>query len=324
MLGLHSGALTPARLLRATHPHDRRLVAAMIRSVMRGEQEFGRKEFRVVDRDREVRWLLASMHSHLREGGKPIKVSGVFRDVTERRLVEDEARQLAKRLLTVQDEERRLIALELHDSTMQHLAAISLNMMSLKARAAFDGKAGKLWEGIEVSVEEASRELRTFTYLLHPPELETDGLRSTMHRFVEGFAARTGLKVSLSVTPRADEFPSDVQQSLLRVMQEGLANVRRHTSAKQAAVTLGCGTDQINLVISDDGHGFKWLPTQPHGPQPAAGVGTSGMTARLRRLGGELKIHSDASGTTLHGIIRFRCTATETPANRLEEVTSEH
>jgi PAS domain S-box-containing protein len=306
MFGLQSGPLTPARLLRAAHPHDRQLVAAGIRSVMRGGPAIGRREFRVVDRDGKMRWLLASTHSHLGEDGTPIKVTGVFRDVTERRWAEDEARQLSQRLLTVQDEERRRIALELHDSTMQHLAAVSLNMMNLKARAAFDGKASKLYKDIEASLEEASRELRTFTYLLHPPELETDGLRSTMHRFVEGFAARTGLEVSLSISPRADEFPSDVQRSLLRVVQEALANVRRHASATHAAVTLGCGAGQIDLVVSDDGSGFKPLPTQARCGRPTAGVGIPGMTARLRQLGGELKIHSDATGTTLHGIIPSR------------------
>ena len=152
-------------------------------------------------------------------------------DITKRKMAENEARQLSERMSTVQDEERQQIAQELHDSTMQHLTAMGLNIMNLKARAVSDAKMRKLCEDIEGSLDEASRELRTFTYLLHPPELEIDGLRSTLHRFVEGFATRTGLKTTLNVSRKADELPLAVQRCLLRVVQEALANVHRHASA---------------------------------------------------------------------------------------------
>ena len=204
---------------------------------------------------------------------------------------------------TVQDEERQQIARELHDSTMQHLAAMGLNMMSLKARAASDAKMRMLCQDIEGSLDEASRELRTFTYLLHPPELEMDGLRSTLRRFVEGFAARTGHKITLNIGRIGDELPLAVQRSLLRVVQEALANVHRHASASHVSVTLKRIADQIHLVVSDDGKGMESIATHKFGIAPRKGLGITSMTTRLRQLGGDLAIRTDARGTTLHGVV---------------------
>ena len=112
--------------------------------------------------------------------------------------------ELSERLLTLQEDERQRIAAELHDSTAQHLAAIGLNAMNLKARSASDADTQKLWEDVEVSLEEATRELRAFTYLLHPMRLERDGLDATLRRYVEGFAQRTGLSVTVSMSAGID------------------------------------------------------------------------------------------------------------------------
>jgi PAS domain S-box-containing protein len=324
MLGLDSHALTPARVLRAVHPDDRRRAAATLRSVMHGSQAVGRGEFRVLHPNGDVRSLAASGHGDLGVDGKPAKISGVIIDITERKMAEAETRQLSQRLLTVQDEERRQIARELHDSTMQHLAAMGLNMMSLKARAASDAKMRKLCDDIGVSLGEASRELRTFSYLLHPPDLEIDGLGPTLRRFVDGFAARTGLKMKVSISPKADELPLQVQRSLLRVAQEALANVHRHASAKQVAVSLKCVADHIHLVVSDDGQGMNGTPAHPLCAPPKVGVGIPGMTARLRQLGGDLHIHSDATGTTLHGVVPMHVNGNAFAAAHHPQMMSKH
>ena len=324
MLGLNSHSLTPARLLRAVHPDDRRLAAATLRSVMHAGQAIALGEFRILQPNGHVRWLAASGHGDLGGDGKPVKISGVVIDITERKMAETETRQLSQRLLTVQEEERRQIARELHNSTMQHLAAMGLNMMSLKARAASDAKMRKLCEDIGVSLAEASRELRTFSYLLHPPDLEIDGLGPTLRRFADGVAARTGLKMSVSISPRADELSLAVQRSLLRVAQEALANVHRHASATQVAVTLKCIADQIHLVVSDDGKGFNDSRAHPLGAPPKAGVGIPGMTARLRQLGGDLHIHSDATGTTLHGVVPLHVDGNGFAATHHPQMMSKH
>ena len=324
MFGLEAGPLTPARFLRTVHPDDRRLAAAAVRSAIHGGGTVGRSEFRVVHRNGQTRWLSASGHVEFDDDGKPVRVSGVVMDITKRKMAENEARQLSQRLSTVQDEERQQIAQELHDSTMQHLAAMGLNMTSLKARAASDAKMRKLCEDIEGSLDEASRELRTFTYLLHPPELEMDGLRSTLRRFVEGFATRTGLKMTLSISRRADDLPLAVQQSLLRVVQEALANVHRHASASQVSVTLKCMTDQIHLMVSDDGDGIEGISKHQSDTSPKLGLGIPGMTERLRQLGGDLEIQTDATGTTLHGVIPAHANGIGFAAATHQELKSKH
>jgi signal transduction histidine kinase len=271
MFDLDAGPRAPARFMRAVHPDDRRLAAAAVRSAIQGGQTVD--EFRVVHGNGQTRWLSASGQGEFDQNGKPVRVSGVVMDITKRKMAENEARQLSQRLSTVQDEERQQIAQELHDSTMQHLAAMGLNMMSLKARAASDAKMRMLCEEIEGSLDEASRELRTFTYLLHPPELEMDGLRSTLRRFVEGFAKRTGHRITLKISRIADELPLAVQRSVLRVVQEALANVQRHASASHVSVTLKRTADQIHLVVSDDGKGMEGLATHNwHCSQEGAGT----------------------------------------------------
>jgi PAS domain S-box-containing protein len=319
MFGLGAGPLAPARFMRAVHPDDRRLAAAAARSAIHGGQTVD--EFRVVHGNGQTRWLSASGQSEFDQNGKPVRVSGVVMDITKRKMAEYEARQLSQRLSTVQDEERQQIAQELHDSTMQHLAAMGLNMMSLKARAASDAKMRMLCEDIEGSLDEASRELRTFTYLLQPPELELDGLRSTLRRFVEGFATRTGHKITLNISRIGDELPLAVQRSLLRVVQEALANVHRHASASHVSVTLKRTADQIHLVVSDDGKGMEGLATHKFGIAPKKGVGLTSMTTRLRQLGGELAIRTDAKGTTLHGVIPVRVTDAEYAGTHDEPIT---
>jgi PAS domain S-box-containing protein len=314
MFGLDAGPLAPARFLRAVHPDDRRLAAAAVRSAVHGGQTVGRHEFRVVHANGQKRWLSASGHVEFDDDGKPVRVSGVVMDISKRKMAENEARQLSQRLSTVQDEERQQIAQELHDSTMQHLAAMGLNMMSLKARAASDAKMRMLCEDIEGSLDEASRELRTFTYLLHPPELEMDGLRSTLRRFVEGFAKRTGHKIALNVSRIADELPLAVQRSLLRVVQEALANVHRHASASHVSVTLRPIAGQIHLVVSDDGKGMESIAAHKFGIAPRKGVGITSMTTRLRQLGGDLAIRSNARGTALHGVIPISTNGSGIPA----------
>ena len=151
-----------------------------------------RSEFRVLHPSGEFRWYLATVHTDFDEHGAPIRVSGIFRDVTARRKAEEEAERLSERLLVLQDEERKRIAEELHNSTAQHLLAIGLNLNTLRSRVAAKGETVKLFEEIGSSLDETSKELRSFTYLLRPPRLESDGLAATLQRYLDGFSQRTG------------------------------------------------------------------------------------------------------------------------------------
>jgi two-component system NarL family sensor kinase len=229
-------------------------------------------------------------------------VSGIFRDVTPRRKAEQETEQLSERLLALQEEERQRIADELHDSTAQHLVAASLNVMALKAGPASEAKKLKLWKDIETSLEEATKELRALTYLLHPPQLQTDGLRSTLRRYIDGFGRRTGLKTKLRSSRSADQLPLPLQRSMLRIVQEALANVHRHAAASRVSVNLKCLAGRVHLVVRDDGCGIKGMLKQGAYEPLRTGVGIPGMRARLRQLGGDLKIRTGSRGTTLHAM----------------------
>ena len=212
--------------------------------------------------------------------------------------------EACERLMELRDEERRRIAEELHDSTAQHLVAIGLNVMGLQTR-----KRGRvpqtLLREIEDSLEEASRELRSFTYLLHPPRLERDGLYLTLQRYVEGFARRTGLKVRLRLSRVVDDLTFALQITIFRIVQEGLANVHRHASASRVSIDVRVIGEQLHLIVSDDGRGFKssLRASAGNSGRPRMGVGIPGITARLRQFGGDLAVRSGPGGTRLHGVM---------------------
>jgi two-component system, NarL family, sensor kinase len=193
MFGCPPGAtLTPELLLAAVLAEDRPIATAAMRAAQRPGEAPRRSEFRVLHPNGEIRWYLATGHTDFDARGRPLRLSGVFRDVTPRKKAEAEAELLAERLLTLQDEERQRIALELHNSTAQHLLAMSLNLANLKTHIAADPATLQLFGEITGSLQETTKEVRTFTYLLNPPHLESDGLRATLQRYADGFSQHTG------------------------------------------------------------------------------------------------------------------------------------
>ena len=153
---------------------------------------------------------------------------------------------LSERLLHLQEEERQRIAIELHDSTCQHLVAIGLNLMNLRRRFPPAEDAERLLDDIEGSLDEAHRELRVFSYLLHPPYLEKDGLKATLVRFIEGFSRRTGLRSEVAIADAVDDLAILLQRSVLRVIQEALANVHRHADAGQVSVAIAIEDEHVD------------------------------------------------------------------------------
>jgi signal transduction histidine kinase len=227
----------------------------------------------------------------------------VVADVTTRKRLEARAQELSHRLLTVQEEERRNIAQELHDSTVQHLVAASLLMTSLKNKSRREDRP--LWDEVEVSLGEAMKELRTFSYLMHPPTLRAQGLRVSLQRYVDGLAERSGLAITLRIGSLPEKLPLHIERAIFRIVQEGLANVHRHASASRASVELRCIAARVHVIITDDGRGIdaKALSGRRGGP-PHPGVGIRGMAIRLNQLGGRLKLSQvPAGGTRLHVVL---------------------
>jgi len=229
---------------------------------------------------------------------KLIGVYGIYHDVSQRKEAEMEVRQLSARLLQMQDEERRRIARELHDTTAQKFVALNMNLTRLSELCA--GETPEIDSVIADSLhlaEESARELRTLAYLLHPPTLDDIGLTSAIRWYARGFAQRSGIEVSLDLPAELERLPRDVETMMFRVVQEGLTNVHRHSGSRSATIRLMADAEQIVLELSDQGRG---MPSKLQGATVAeVGVGIAGMRERARQLGGTLEIISDPNGTTL-------------------------
>jgi PAS domain S-box-containing protein len=219
-------------------------------------------------------------------------------DVTGAVVARREAHELAERLLLLQEEERRRIAAELHDSTGQHLVAATLSLCRLRPAAAGNDLATSILDEIATSLEEAQRELRAFTFLLHPPFLEGEGLRDTLRHFVEGFGRRTGLSTRVAIAEEIDAIALPLRRTILRIVQEALVNVHRHACAKSVDVSLTRDANRLVLTVRDDGRG---LPRQTRGEAGSVrlGVGIAGMRSRVAELGGSLDIATGRRGTTV-------------------------
>jgi two-component system sensor histidine kinase UhpB len=236
------------------------------------------------------------------ESGNVVKLVGSHRAIEERSTVD--ADKMAKRraaakfdlrLLSLQEEVQQRIASDLHDSTCQHLIAASLTVMRLRRAMSDNGSAEKLFDDIDASIDQAQREIRAFTYLLHPQNLLTDGLKITVEKFVNGFSARTSLKTSLKIAPEVDKLSYERQRAVLRVTQEALMNVFRHARATQVKVAMEIMDTHFRLRVTDDGRGMP-INQARSGPKAISfGVGIPAMRARLRQLGGTLEIHSSSA-----------------------------
>ena len=290
-------SLSPYSFLNAVHPQDRSRMDEAIASAFTSSESRPAQDYRVICNG-ETRWLLLQMHSQFDSGGM-VQISGVFRDVTDRVLAQLDVDQLRQRLARLRDDERRRMAEELHDSTAQHLVAarLGLSILKPKLRAA---STRSVLAGVMKSIHEATMEIRTFSYLLHPPQLGPSGLCGVLEQYVPGFESRTGIATSLRVSPLANLLPNDQQHAILRIAQESLSNVHRHARAKCASVSVRCIGGNVHLLVSDDGRGIELKDGQKLGERLRLGVGIPGMTARVQRLGGRIDVNSGERGTTVH------------------------
>ena len=220
-------------------------------------------------------------------------------DITDIRQASLAAQELSKHVSEIQEDERQRIAGELHDTTGQHLIAISLNVMNLRREMKVSRRVERLIEDIERSAEEAQHEIRLLSYLLYPPQLEHDGARQTIEHYVEGFARRANLSVKHRVTDAVDELPLDLQRSVLRIIQEAMANVHRHAEATSVAVMVHRDARGLTVEVKDDGRGMARPDHGGDEVRPSLGVGIPGMRARLRQFNGTLQIESSGAGTVL-------------------------
>ena len=228
------------------------------------------------------------------EGGSPV-VLEINSDITDKKHTEASVRELSSYLIRLQDEERRRIARELHDSAGQKLAFAKMSLDTLVKQRDLGGNSSSLTESVK-SVDEAIREIRTLAQLLHPPLLDEAGLGAAVGWLADGFAQRAGVTVDVKFPPALRRLPENVEIALFRVIQEALGNVHRHSEATKAEISLADNSGSVTLRISDNGKGMKVNSSRE---TPAIGVGIQGMKERLAQLGGTLEISSGSSGTTI-------------------------
>jgi PAS domain S-box-containing protein len=249
-------------------------------------------------------WLMVRFPFRDHKGKLLVGAVGV--EITAQRQAEASLRQLAGRILNLQDEERRRIARDLHDTAAQTLSALALNLAITQNRAKASGDnqtPALLVECLDLA-EQASKELRDLSHLLYPPDLDRIGLVPAIQWHVLRFGERAGINVSLDVPSDLERLSHEAEAALFRVLQESLVNVQRHSGSAVAQVRLKRHEDRIVLEIEDQGRGASVALLTPPSGQNLTGVGVAGMQERLRQVGGQLQIESVAGqGTTVRAII---------------------
>jgi PAS domain S-box-containing protein len=289
--------------------------------------EVAAREGRVEDEGWRVRkdgsrfWADVVITTLRDDAGKLVGFGKVTRDRTERMLAdralkeaqanlrnsEKSLRDLSLHLLRTQDEERRRIGREMHDSLGQYLSVLKMKLDSI-------GLSSQSWSETRIKKEiaecsrfadECVKEVRTISYLLYPPLLEEMGLKSATLWYLEGFTKRSGIKTSFDAPDDFGRLPNDVELVLFRVLQESLTNVHRHSGSPTAEIRLQRTGEAVVLTVADHGKGMPAALFEEHNRDwlGALGVGLRGMNERLQQLGGRIEIVSSEAGTVVRGII---------------------
>jgi signal transduction histidine kinase len=215
-----------------------------------------------------------------------------------------ELQKLTQRLLRVQDDERRRLARDLHDSTGQTLTALKISATLLQENCKQAPAALAIVSDVVQLADQAIEEIRTMSYLLHPPLLDEVGFARAAEWYIEGFAKRSGINVRADIANSRGRLPENVEIALFRVLQESLTNVHRHSGASDASIRFQHETEAVILEIRDFGRG---IPEERlrllHGVTAESGVGLAGMRERLHELNGTLEIESDGCGTSMRATL---------------------
>jgi PAS domain S-box-containing protein len=296
---------TPERVLGQTalwiFPECQREQARLRIASLRTNQRAAGFQHEVSIAEGERRWLEWTDQTITGQHGEVIEIQSIGRDITKQKQVEMTLRQLSGRLLQLQDEERRRIARELHDSTAQSLAGLSMNLavIEMESEALSDEARKALRESLALA-KHSTRELRTLSYLLHPPLLDESGLISAVRWYVDGFSQRSGVRVDLDLPTESCRFLREVETALFRIMQECLSNIHKHSGSPIASVRLAYDESRVVMDIRDHGKGMPTAAPGAKGDRTSPlGVGLMGMRERVGQLHGRLEIQAGSWGTAV-------------------------
>ena len=280
------------------HPEDRAKVdAAFVAS--QDKLSPCTVEYRIVMPDGRVKHVEERWQAFPSNKGKPVRVAGTCRDITERIRAEGELLRLSGKLLRFQDEERRKIGRDLHDSTGQDLVALATMLGRLRSLVpSVERKARRHLSECRALADKCIRDVRTLSYLLHPPVLDEAGLGEAIRDYVKGFTRRSGIHVELEMPPLIGRMARETELTLFRVIQESLNNVHRHSGSQRAKIRIHRNSE-LMLEISDLGRGISDEPKPKEEPRFAFGVGIPSMRERVKLIGGRFEINFSSLGTSV-------------------------
>ncbi len=266
--------------------------------------------------NRRSRLRLKSAHEQLEAREEALRLSSeqlekrVAERTSELKDAEESARQLGAQVLKMQDNERRRIARELHDSVGQLVALFNINMARLQASAPLTTEQNEIITDSRGLAESVIHEVRTISHLLHPPLLDEMGLPSALKWYVEGFSKRSGIETQLDLSQDFGRLPPESEIAIFRVVQEALTNVHRHSGSKRAVVRLFCSQETVGIEVADSGKGIPPQKRAAFAVGGAMGVGLRGMRERIEQLGGTIDLRSSSSGTTVVATLPAPASAT--------------
>ena len=301
--GLLAFSGSPDELWRSSlHPEDQSYILNRYTHAVNSGEHFD-FEYRVMGANGEWHWIQDSGAPRITAVGEYVGYIGCCVDRTERKRVESALHQLSGRLLELQDDERRRISRELHDTTAQNLAVLAMNLCAVKESAKMLNTKTRqtVAESLDLT-EQCSQEIRTLSYLLHPPLLDELGLASALRGYSIGYTRRTGITVDLKMED-IGRLPLDLETTLFRILQEALTNVHRHSGSIQAEIRIVRDPKEVRMTISDTGRGVPSQALEMIERGGNVGVGIAGMRERAHQLGGQIKIGSSERGTTITAIL---------------------
>jgi two-component system, NarL family, sensor kinase len=239
-------------------------------------------------------------------------------DITESKRLEDELRRVSRQLIKTQGDERRRIAREIHDTTVQNLVGAALQLDRVSDQTISGDDARLALREVRQLLELSMRELRTLSYLLHPPMLDELGLVPAIRWYARGFVQRSGIRVEIAAPKTLPRLDPDAESSLFRIVQEALGNVHRHSGSPDARITLRAYPQHLLLEIADHGRGMHKAAASDGA---AMGVGIAGMRLRLRQIGGALDISSGRRGTILRATVPFAAAGAKRRSSRIAQTT---